>query len=176
MSLSPLTGQTRLMWILPLPQMTTFWIPSQVQKNQLLSMQQSAKGILFFLIASKDNSTDYHFTLTASESTASYPNDVSILDGNYQTVTSDAVFQMWYVFDGQGNYEYWNWSYPSGNILMHYGSYTIWYPYLILEHDDEVEVFELDVYSNGIYLDGGLVGESLIQKKTLSSHLVSHLN
>jgi len=125
-----------------------------------------SEGNFILMIVSKNDSADYEFTIQASQSTAEYPNDNALLNGKYQAETIDPVFQMWYEFDGAGGYEYWNWSFPSGDVLMHNGAYRIWYPYIIFEHagDGEVEIYDFELELNppgpadAMYLDGSRYG------------------
>ncbi|HOJ59346.1 MAG TPA: M4 family metallopeptidase [bacterium] len=110
-------------------------------------------GVYYFVVASKDNPADYQFTLTAGAFTAPYANDVSILNGKY---TQDpASLLWWYVFDGQGRYEYWGWNSLSGDVLLHSGTYTVAYPNLILNHDGKTEQFELSFESPTVFVLNG---------------------
>jgi len=120
-----------------------------------------SEGDFVILTASKNQAADYQFTLSASTSTASYANDNSILNGKYQGETTTVGFQVWYNFDGAGNYQYWNWSFVSGDMLIHSGTYRVWYPYLILEHqgEEKVEAIEMEWTSSGVYLDGRWFGK-----------------
>jgi hypothetical protein len=113
------------------------------------------------LIGSKNKAADYQIRMSAAPSTAEYANAPSILSGEYVYEHGHMdQFLDWYEFDGNGSYESWMWTVPSGNYLDHRGTYTIWYPYLIMEHtsgDDQgkIEIFELEFGSESvIYLDG----------------------
>lgn len=110
-----------------------------------------SEGDFVLLVASKNQSADYQFSLSASAFTPEYSNDASLLNGKYQGATSDPVFQQWFQFNGSGGYEYWNWSFPSGNIMLHSGTYRIWYPYLILDRagEDRVDVYDLQLTLSG---------------------------
>jgi rhodanese-related sulfurtransferase len=121
-----------------------------IQTNGPLS-----EGAFVILIASKNQAADYTITISATSFTPPYANDVSLLNGRYQADAVIPTFLHWYQFDGVGSYEYWNWIRASGNIVMHSGSYSIWYPYLILEYDTTMEALMME-YSEapeGITLD-----------------------
>jgi hypothetical protein len=110
-------------------------------------------GLYALLVVSKDNPADYQFTLTATQSTAAYSNDVSILSGKYNQDPASLLW--WYTFDGQGNYGYWGWTPLSGEMPVHSGTYSISYPYLILNHDGKSEQHQLQFESPGVFiLDG----------------------
>ncbi len=105
-------------------------------------------------IVSKNNAADYNLTLTGSASSATYPNDNSLLNGKYQYFGVTAYWD-WYLFDGVNKYEFWQWTAPSGDRLSHSGTYQIWYPVLILYHSDgEVEFHTLGFAGGNITLDG----------------------
>jgi Zn-dependent metalloprotease len=101
----------------------------------------------YLLIASKNTAADYQLSLSTSSATAAYGNNNALLNGDYYDNGSSILF--WYSFNGAGSYGYWTWNSLSGNILNHSGTYSVWYPYLILRHsDEEVEVFDLQIVSS----------------------------
>lgn len=107
-------------------------------------------GVYGLLVESKDNPADYQFSLIASPVNPTYPNDVSILNGKYFQDPSSLLF--WYVFDGQGNYQYWGWNPMSGDVVIHGGAYSISFPYLILNHDATTEKLVLSIQSATVIL------------------------
>lgn len=111
-------------------------------------------GTFYLALASKDAPADYQIVLTGSPPNASYANSVALVDGKYQTDTGTVGFQQWYLFNGAGHYQYWNWSFLSGDMLMHEGAYAVWFPFLLLEHDGTVEAYLLEWSQNGITLNG----------------------
>lgn len=106
------------------------------------------------LLVSKNNAADYNFTLSAAASTATYQNDNSLLNGQYQHF-SGTTYMNWYIFSNNTNYQFWEWTAPSGDRLSHSGTYNIWYPFLVLIHSDNtVEFLTLSFSSSTlIYLD-----------------------
>jgi Zn-dependent metalloprotease len=119
------------------------------------------------LIGSKNEAANYQITMNAAPSAAEYTNDPSILNGRYvyENRLTDSILE-WYEFNGNGGYESWMWTVPSGNYLDHRGAYSIWYPYLIMEHTSgsdqgKTEIFELEFGSESlIYLDGNKYAKS----------------
>jgi hypothetical protein len=112
----------------------------------------------YLTVGSKNNAADYTITLSAEASTATYANDNALLNGNY--VDNPSGTYNYYAFDGDSGYTYYTWTPISGSVPMHWGTYIVWYPYLILEHMDsdtkgQVDVFNLTIASaTTIYLDG----------------------
>lgn len=110
-------------------------------------------GGYHFLITSKNSAGDYELSISVSASTASYPNEVSILNGEYYEDKS-TDFLWYYVFDGNGNFEYRLWSGYLGSQLSDQGRYEILYPYVYL-HSDYTRRHSLEfVDETRIALDG----------------------
>lgn len=118
-----------------------------------------SEGDFYFVLASKNQPADYEISLAAGPPAPAYANNPALLSGKYQAESSTAAFQQWYLFDGAGQYQYWNWSFPTGDLLMHAGSYAVWHPFLLLEHDGEVEAYFLEWWPGGIMLDGSWWGK-----------------
>ncbi|MGC9328635.1 MAG: hypothetical protein ACP5I1_13445, partial [Candidatus Hinthialibacter sp.] len=79
-----------------------------------------------------------------------------LLKGKYYSGSGDMLWI--YEFDGQGNYQYLNWNPISGEAPLHYGTYDLSPPSLILNHSDgEIEQLEF-IYESAtaIYIDGDL--------------------
>jgi len=130
------------------------YVISDETANQPVNLQGPlAAGIYYFVIASKNNPADYQFTLSAGASNAPYANDVSILNGKYNQ--NPATMMWWYVYDGQGKYEFWGWNEVSGEALVHSGTYTIAYPNLILNHDGKTDQYELSFESPTVFILNG---------------------
>ena len=112
----------------------------------------------YLTVGSKNTAADYTITLSAEAPTATYANDNALLNGNY--VDGPSGLYNYYAFDGDSGYTYYTWTPISGSIPNHWGTYIVWYPYLILEHMDsdtkgQVDVFNLTIASaTTIYLNG----------------------
>ena len=71
------------------------------------------------------------------------------MNGKYFQDPSSFLF--WYVFDGQGNYQHWGWTPVTGDSVLDGGRYSISYPYLILNHDNQTEKFVLTFQSPNVF-------------------------
>lgn len=131
-------------------------IAAQDDTNNPAQLSQNlAAGRYVIIILSYDNPADYVLTMSASEDSA-HPNNASLLKGKYYSGSGDMLWI--YEFDGQGNYQYLNWNPISGEAPLHYGTYDLSPPSLILNHSDgEIEQLEF-IYESAtaIYIDGDL--------------------
>lgn len=100
-------------------------------------------GEFLIIVGSKDNAAEYHLTIAASPSTAAYPNDNAILNGDYYQ--SGASLLWWYRFDGRTQFSYCGWNPHSGEVCLDWGTYEIWYPFLILNHASEDKKGQTDI-------------------------------
>jgi hypothetical protein len=108
-----------------------------------------------FVVASKNDTADYHFTIKATPSDAPYGSDNSLLQGEYYRHPATALLERW-EFDGDEVYRIWLWTALSGDYCSESGYYQVWYPHLILVSEEGTKLLELEILSQTTFVADGL--------------------